>query len=80
MQYIGTSTRFLTVMPGPIKTAMFKANKPVPFVLSPQKAAAYILKQTFKNKQEIVFPFFWKIFFKLLILLPAKIRARILKS
>ncbi|WP_343289579.1 SDR family NAD(P)-dependent oxidoreductase [Wolbachia endosymbiont of Encarsia formosa] len=32
IQYANSSTKFITIMPGPVKTDMFKSNKPLPFI------------------------------------------------
>ncbi|MFL3876220.1 hypothetical protein wTkk_000129 [Wolbachia endosymbiont of Trichogramma kaykai] len=66
-------------MLGPVKTDMFKSNKPLSFIWEPEKAAAYILKSIFKGKKVIVFPIFWRLFFHILQILPTKMTARILR-
>ncbi|MFV1010833.1 SDR family NAD(P)-dependent oxidoreductase [Wolbachia endosymbiont of Nasonia vitripennis] len=79
IQHANSSTKFITIMPGPVKTDMFKSNKPLPFIWEPEKAAAYILKSIFKGKKVIAFPIFWRLFFHILQILPTKMTARILR-
>ncbi|RDD34293.1 Fatty acyl-CoA reductase [Wolbachia endosymbiont of Cylisticus convexus] len=78
IQHANSATKFITVMPGPVKTDMLKANKPLPFTWEPQKAAAHVLKNVFKGKKIISFPIFWWLFFHFLRVLPTKMVARIL--
>ncbi|WP_353270333.1 SDR family NAD(P)-dependent oxidoreductase [Wolbachia endosymbiont (group A) of Myopa testacea] len=79
IQYANSATKFITVMPGPVKTDMLKSNKLLPFTWEPQKAAAYILKSVFKGKKVIAFPIFWQLFFHILRILPTKMVVRILR-
>ncbi|WP_410542684.1 SDR family NAD(P)-dependent oxidoreductase [Wolbachia endosymbiont of Tetranychus urticae] len=79
IQHTNSSTKFITIMPGPVKTDIFKSNKPLPFIWEPEKAAAYILKSIFKGKKVIAFPIFWRLFFHILQILPTKMTARILR-
>lgn len=79
MLYANSATKFITVMPGPVQTNMFKSNKPLPFIWEPQKAAIHILKNVFKEKKVIAFPIFWQLFFHILRILPTKMVAKILR-
>ncbi|WP_395461713.1 SDR family NAD(P)-dependent oxidoreductase [Wolbachia endosymbiont (group A) of Therophilus tumidulus] len=80
LQHANSATKFITVLPGPVKTNMFKSSRLVPFVWEPQKAAEYILKKVFKGEETISFPVFWRLFFYILRIFPTKIVARILSS
>ncbi|WP_375604284.1 SDR family NAD(P)-dependent oxidoreductase [Wolbachia endosymbiont of Anurida maritima] len=79
IQYANSATKFITVMPGPVQTNMFKSNKPLPFIWKPQKAAAHILNKVLKGKKTINFPVFWQLFFHILRILPTKMVVRILR-
>ena len=79
MEYLNTPLKFITVLPGPVDTKMFKSEKPVPFVQGPERASEIILNGIFKDKNIIAFPLFYNIFFNLLRLLPTRIVAKILK-
>ena len=79
MEYLNTPLKFITVLPGPVDTKMFKSENSVPFVQAAEKASEIILKGVFKGKNIVAFPLFYNIFFNLLRLLPTRIVAKILK-
>lgn len=79
LQYDSSPVRFVTVLPGPINTALLKTDKDLPFSWAPDKAAHYILKKVFAKKEVIAFPFIWVIFFQLLSLIPKSLAAKVLK-
>ncbi len=79
LKHMNTPIKFITVMPGPMKTSMLKSDKPVPGVWVPEKAAKYLLNKVFKGKQTIIFPLFYRILFNILSFLPLKITSKILK-
>ena len=78
IQYADSNLTFITVMPGPVDTAMLKSDKPVPFKVPPYDAAKLILKKVLAKKAIIIFPLFYRIFFRLLKLLSASSVKKIL--
>lgn len=79
LRYNRGPVRFTTVLPGGIKTALYKGDKIPPLTWTPDKAARYILRKVFSRKEVIAFPFLWVCFFRLLNLMPKSLAARILR-
>ena len=69
------------IYPGFVKTALTDKNDfPMPFLISADKAAKYILRGIVNYKSEIRFPFALILVLRLLGALPAKIQAQLLKN
>ena len=67
------------INPGFVKTPLTdKNNFKMPFIISPQKAAAIILKKLPKSKFEIAFPCLFVLILKVMRMMPVCIRAKIL--
>jgi len=73
------------ICPGFVKTPMTDKNKfPMPFLTTPEKIAAYIVKKSITNCYEIVYPRFFGLIMRLYRLLPNSViqflQARMLKA
>lgn len=77
LRYNRGPVRFVTVLPGGIKTALYKKDKIPPLSWAPDKAAHYILKKVFSCKEVIAFPFLWVCSFRILNLMPKNLAAKI---
>lgn len=78
-QYLNTILDFVLVHPGPMDTNLLKTRKNIPFIWKPEKAASYVIEKVFKGKKIIIFPLFYRYFFRILSLLPDAWALRILK-
>lgn len=74
-----SNIKFMTIFPGPIKSAMLKSDTPIPFAQAPDTVAEKILKAIKKNKRTFVFPLFYRVLFGILRLLPESIASRIIR-
>lgn len=73
----GTGVKVLTVSPGFVKTPMTSTNTfPMPFIITSQQAAKYIMKGLARNKPEIVFPLPMSITMKIAKVIPQRLWMR----
>lgn len=75
--YHKSNLSFSIVYPGPVKTKGLKGQ--LPFTQNPQKVAQYIIKQTFKGKQNIYPSSIYYIITKILNCLPNSLILKIFK-
>lgn len=77
----GTGVKVLTVSPGFVKTPMTSTNTfPMPFLISSEQAAKYIVKGLTKNKPEIVFPLPMSLLMKVAKVVPQRLWPNLFKK
>ena len=77
----GSGVKVLTVSPGFVKTPMTSTNTfPMPFIITSERAAKYIVKGLAKNKPEIVFPLPMSLMMKFAKLIPQRLWPKLFKN
>lgn len=77
----GSGIKVLTVSPGFVKTPMTSTNTfPMPFIITSERAAKYIVAGLAHNKPEIVFPLPMSLMMKLAKLIPQRLWPRLFKN
>jgi short-subunit dehydrogenase len=76
----GTGVDVQTVSPGFVKTPMTDTNEfPMPFLITAEQAAEYMVKGIERNKAEVVFPFGMMVAMKALNLTPQSLWPKLFK-